>query len=109
MGTFVELEKVYGVDQITRHNMFTSAEINGEPADGFSSGAAIQAIQETAREKLPKGFGIDWAGITRDQILAGNQAVVILLRILGLLRSMRGTCSRGTGRPAAASASWNTR
>lgn len=85
LSTFVELEKVYGVDQVTRHNMFTSAEINGEPAAGFSSGAAIQAIQETAREKLPKGFGIDWAGITRDQILAGNQAVVIFLICLAFV------------------------
>ncbi|MFZ2281354.1 MAG: efflux RND transporter permease subunit [Prosthecobacter sp.] len=85
ISTFVELEKVYGVDQVTRHNMFTSAEINGEPAAGFSSGAAIQAIQETAREKLPKGFGIDWAGITRDQILAGNQAVFIFLICLAFV------------------------
>jgi len=85
LSTFVELEKVYGVDQVTRHNMFTSAEINGEAAAGFSSGAAIQAIQETAREKLPKGFGIDWAGITRDQILAGNQAVVIFLICLAFV------------------------
>ncbi|MBN8417483.1 MAG: efflux RND transporter permease subunit [Verrucomicrobia bacterium] len=85
LSTFVELEKVYGVDQVTRHNMFTSAEINGEPAAGFSSGAAIQAIQETAREKLPKGFGIDWAGITRDQILAGNQAVFIFLICLAFV------------------------
>jgi HAE1 family hydrophobic/amphiphilic exporter-1 len=85
LDTFVKLEKVYGVDQVTRHNMFTSAEINGEPAIGVSSGAAIKAIQETAKEKLPKGFGIDWAGITRDQILAGNQAVVVLIICLAFV------------------------
>jgi HAE1 family hydrophobic/amphiphilic exporter-1 len=85
ISTFVELEKVYGVDQVTRYNMFTSAEINGEPAAGFSSGAAIQAVQETAKEKLPKGFGIDWAGITRDQILAGNQAVFIFIICLAFV------------------------
>lgn len=85
LATFVKLEKVYGVDQVTRHNMFTSAEINGEPAIGVSSGAAIKAIQETAKEKLPKGFGIDWAGITRDQILAGNQAVFVFIICLAFV------------------------
>lgn len=85
VSTFVELEKVYGVDQVTRYNMFTSAEINGEPGAGFSSGAAIKAIQETAKEKLPKGYGIDWAGITRDQILAGNQAVIIFIICLAFV------------------------
>ncbi|WP_395730837.1 efflux RND transporter permease subunit [Prosthecobacter sp.] len=85
LDTFVKLEKVYGVDQVTRYNMFNSAEINGEPAAGFSSGAAIQAIQETAKEKLPQGFGIDWAGITRDQIQAGNQAVFIFMICLAFV------------------------
>ena len=85
LSTFVQLEKIYGVDQVTRYNMFTSAEINGEPAAGFSSGAAIKAIQETAKAKLPKGFAIDWAGITRDQIMAGNQAVVIFIICLAFV------------------------
>jgi HAE1 family hydrophobic/amphiphilic exporter-1 len=85
LSTFVQLEKIYGVDQVTPYNMFTSAEINGEPAAGFSSGAAIKAIQETAKAKLPKGFGIDWAGITRDQILAGNQAVVVFIICLAFV------------------------
>jgi len=69
---------VYGVDQITRYNMFPSAELNGEQAAGFSSGDAIRAIRETARERLQKGFDIDWAGITRDQVAAGNESLVIL-------------------------------
>ncbi len=77
LAAFATLEKVYGVDQITRYNMYPSAEINGEAADGFSSGSAIAAIQQTAAEKLPQGFDIDWAGITRDEVAAGNQAVYI--------------------------------
>ncbi len=79
MSSFITLEKVYGVDQITRYNMFPSAELNGEQAKGYSSGDAIRAIQETAREKLPKGYDIDWAGITRDQVLAGNEATYIFI------------------------------
>ncbi|HZY82749.1 MAG TPA: efflux RND transporter permease subunit [Cyclobacteriaceae bacterium] len=76
-ASFVTMEKVYGVDQITRYNMFPSAELNGEAAAGFSSGSVIKAIQEVANEKLPNGFDIDWAGISRDEVLAGNEAIYI--------------------------------
>lgn len=79
LSAFMSIERVYGVDQITRYNMYPSAELNGEPKAGYSSGDAIAAIQEVAREKLPKGFGIDWAGITRDEVLAGNEATYIFL------------------------------
>ena len=67
-----------GVDQITRFNLFTSAELNGEPAAGYSSGEAIRAIERTAKEKLPKGYAFEWAGITYDQVAAGNQTALIL-------------------------------
>lgn len=79
LSSLISLEKVYGVDQITRYNMFPSAELNGEAAAGFSSGAAIAAIQDVARMKLPKGYGIDWAGMTRDEVSAGNEAVIIFI------------------------------
>jgi hydrophobic/amphiphilic exporter-1 (mainly G- bacteria), HAE1 family len=79
LSAFMNIERVYGVEQITRYNMYTSAEINGEADNGFSSGSAIKAIQEVAMEKLPKGYDIDWAGITRDEVLAGNEAIYIFL------------------------------
>lgn len=79
LSTFTTIEKVYGVDQITRYNMYSSAELNGEASSGFSSGSAIAAIQEVAKTKLPKGFDIDWAGITRDEVATGNEAVVIFI------------------------------
>lgn len=79
LSSFITLEKIYGVDQVTRYNMFPSAELNGEAADGFSSGSAINAIQEVAETKLPKGYGIDWAGITRDEVNTGGQAIYIFL------------------------------
>jgi len=78
LSTFITLQKSMGVDQITRFNLFTSAELNGEPAAGFSSGDAIRAIEQTAKEKLPKGYAFEWAGITYDQVAAGNQTVLIL-------------------------------
>ena len=79
LSAFMTIEKVYGVDQITRYNMYPSAELNGEAAAGFSSGAVISAIQEVAKTKLPRGYDIDWAGISRDEVATGNQAIYIFL------------------------------
>lgn len=76
-SNFVTLERVYGPEQLTRYNMFTSAMINGEAAAGFSSGDAVKAVEATALETLPRGYDIDWSGITREQIESGNQALYI--------------------------------
>jgi len=78
-SAFLSVEKVYGPEQVTRYNMYTSAMINGQPAQGYSSGQAIAAIKDVAAQKLPKGFGYDWAGSSRDQANAGNQAIYIFL------------------------------
>jgi HAE1 family hydrophobic/amphiphilic exporter-1 len=78
-STFLTVEKVYGPEQITRYNMYTSAMINGQPAKGYSSGQAIQAVKDVAAKALPRGYGYDWAGSSRDQAQAGNQAVVIFV------------------------------
>ncbi|CAG1020148.1 partial Multidrug resistance protein MexB, partial [Patescibacteria group bacterium] len=79
LSAFMTMERIYGMDQITRYNMYQSAELNGEAASGYSSGSAIAAIREVAKEKLPKGYDIDWAGITRDEILSGNEAIYIFI------------------------------
>ncbi|OCA77927.1 multidrug transporter AcrB [Chryseobacterium contaminans] len=82
---FMHLEKVYGLSEITRHNMYNSAEVSGTPAPGYSSGQAIKAIQEVADKTLPRGFGIDWAGISKDEVSRGNEAVFIFLVCLGFV------------------------
>ncbi|KFF11741.1 multidrug transporter AcrB [Chryseobacterium soli] len=82
---FMKLEKVYGLSEITRHNMYNSSEVSGTPAPGYSSGQAIQAIQEVADKTLPRGFGIDWAGISKDEVSRGNEAVFIFLVCLGFV------------------------
>jgi HAE1 family hydrophobic/amphiphilic exporter-1 len=79
LSAFMRIERTYGVDQVTRYNMYPSAELNGGAAAGFSSGQAIAAIQEVAKTKLPKGYDIDWAGITRDEVATGNEAIYIFL------------------------------
>ena len=77
LSAFVTLEKFYGVDQVTRYNMNPSAELNGTAKAGVSSGAVLQAVEETARKKLPRGFGIEWAGISQDEAKSGNQGLLI--------------------------------
>jgi len=78
-SNFVTLERVYGPEQLTRYNMYTSAMINGDAAAGFSSGDAIKAIEEVAEKQLPRGYSFEWSGMTREQILSGNQAVYIFI------------------------------
>ncbi len=75
-SSFLNVEKVYGPEQITRYNMYPSAMVNGQPAPGYSSGEAINAIREVA-ETLPRGYGYDWAGASRDQANAGNETFII--------------------------------
>ena len=76
-SAFMKIEKVYGLSEITRHNMYNAAEISGTPAQGYSSGQAIAAINEVAKNTLPRGFGIDWAGISKDEVSRGNEAVIV--------------------------------
>jgi HAE1 family hydrophobic/amphiphilic exporter-1 len=76
---FCQLERVYGPEQLTRYNMYVSAMLNGEAASGYSSGDAIQAIEEVAKAKLPRGYTHEWSGMTREEILSGNQVVYIFI------------------------------
>jgi HAE1 family hydrophobic/amphiphilic exporter-1 len=77
LSAFTTLHKTYGVDQTTRYNMYPSAELNGDGVPGVSSGTVLAAVQEVARQKLPQGFAIDWAGISRDEANAGNQGLIV--------------------------------
>jgi len=74
---FSKIERVYGPEQLTRYNMYLSAMLNGEAAKGYSSGDAIKAIEEVAKENLPRGYTHEWSGMTREEILSGNQVIYI--------------------------------
>jgi HAE1 family hydrophobic/amphiphilic exporter-1 len=80
-SSFMTMERVYGPEQITRYNMFTSAMITGQAAPGFSSGQAIEAVERISAE-LPQGYAIEWSGMTREQKISGNQAAYIFLLCL---------------------------
>lgn len=78
---FMTLKKVYGPDNIKRFNMFTAMSVNGSPAEGFSSGEAIRAIEEVAAEALPMGYGYEFSGMTREEqgSSGGTTAVIFAL------------------------------
>jgi hydrophobic/amphiphilic exporter-1 (mainly G- bacteria), HAE1 family len=78
-SAFMHMEKVYGLSEITRHNMYNASEISGQSAPGYSSGESIKAIQEVAKKALPRGYDIDWAGISKDEVGRGNEAIWIFI------------------------------
>ncbi|WP_422931537.1 efflux RND transporter permease subunit [Singulisphaera sp. PoT] len=81
-SSFMEIKKLQGLNEINRYNLYTSAAIQGAPAPGFSSGQAIKAIREVAKDTLPPGFDVGWEGLTYDEANAGNMAVYIFLIVV---------------------------
>ncbi|MCM1034440.1 MAG: efflux RND transporter permease subunit [Paludibacter sp.] len=81
---FITLTRIYDPLVLNRFNMYNSIGINGNMNDGYSSGEAIAAIKEVAQKELPKGYGIDFSGITREeeQTGSGNTAMVFLICII---------------------------
>ncbi|MBB6372004.1 efflux RND transporter permease subunit [Chryseobacterium shigense] len=81
--TLVTLKRTFGPETVTRNNLFNAVTINGTPKPGYSTGDAIKAVEEVAQKSLPRGFGYEWTGITREEIKTGGQtAFVFLLSIL---------------------------
>lgn len=79
VGQFITLTKVYGAETLTRFNMYTSIPVNGMPADGYSSGDAIAAIEEVASQTLPTGYGYEFSGITREESSSTGNTVIIFI------------------------------
>jgi len=81
-SAFMHLEKMQGLNEINRYNLYLTAIIQGAPAAGYSTGQAIQAIEEVAAETLPHGYGIGWQGLSYDEANKGNTAVYIFLIVV---------------------------
>ncbi|MFA5620441.1 MAG: efflux RND transporter permease subunit [Weeksellaceae bacterium] len=79
---FMKLERIYGPQNITRFNLFTSAKISGAPNPGYSTGDAIRAVQEVSQNSLSTSYGIDFSGLSREEIKAGNQTLLIFMLCL---------------------------
>ena len=76
---FCNLERVYGPLNINRFNLFTSMNITGTVANGYSTGEALKAAQEVADQVLPAGYSYDYQGLTREEAKATNSTAVIFL------------------------------
>ncbi|MEA3277887.1 MAG: multidrug efflux RND transporter permease subunit [Pseudomonadota bacterium] len=77
MATIAEVESNTGPQIVPRYNLFRSADISGGPAPGYSSGQAIAAMEKTAKETLPSGFGFEWTSMSYQEIKAAGQAPII--------------------------------
>ncbi|HEY0244199.1 MAG TPA: efflux RND transporter permease subunit [Mucilaginibacter sp.] len=82
INTLVKLTRVYGSETASRYNLFNSIEVNAIPKPGYSSGDAIKAIQEVAKEQLPTGFAYEFSGQTREEISSGGQSAVVFMLCL---------------------------
>ena len=78
---FVSLKKIYGPDVISRFNLYTSIKVMVAPASGYTSGQALQAIAEVAKENLPTGFGYELGGMAREEAetSGGTTAIIFVL------------------------------
>lgn len=84
-SAFMKIKKSQGLNEITRYNMYNSSAIRGEAAPGYSSGEAIKAIKEVAAKTLPRGYDIDWEGLSKDEVGRGSEALYIFLIVLGFV------------------------
>lgn len=81
-SSFMKIVKKQGANEINRYNMYNTAAIRGAPAKGYSSGEAIKVIQDVAKKTLPRGFDIDWAALSFDEVRRGNEALYIFIVVL---------------------------
>lgn len=82
ISQYISMEKVFGPQTINRFNLFTSINVNGAPNPGFSSGDALRAVEEVAKETLPVGFGYEYSGMTREEQSSGGQTIYIFILCL---------------------------
>lgn len=82
VGQFITLTKVYGTETLNRFNLYSSIAVNGMPADGYSTGDAINAIAEVAKQTLPVGYGYEFAGMTREEAETNNTVIVFAICII---------------------------
>jgi HAE1 family hydrophobic/amphiphilic exporter-1 len=81
-SAFMSMVKKQGPNELTRYNLYNTAAIRAEPAPGYTTGAAIKAIEEVAEATLPRGFEVAWEGLTFDEALRGNEALLIFAVVI---------------------------
>lgn len=81
-SAFMTVQAQQGPNELTRYNLYNSAAIRAEPAPGYTSGDAINAIKEVAKATLPQGFDVAWEGLSFDEAARGNEALVVFIVVL---------------------------
>ena len=79
IGQFITLTKTYGPEILSRFNLFSTISVNASPADGYSSGDAIEAVREVAKQTLPSGYDYEFGGSSREEASSGTSVVVIFI------------------------------
>jgi HAE1 family hydrophobic/amphiphilic exporter-1 len=82
LSTLVSVNEMLGPQIITRYNMYPAAPINGDAAPGFSSGQALNLMEQMAKAKLPPSMGFDWTGMSFQEKAAGNPMIIFALAII---------------------------
>ncbi len=85
VSRFVTLTKTYGSESLTRFNMFSSINVQGMPADGYSSGDVINAVSEVAAQTLPTGYGYEFSGMTREEEQMANSHDTVIIYAVCIL------------------------
>ncbi len=84
-SAFMRLKKGQGPNEITRFNLYNSAAIQGQPAKGYTTADAIQAVREVSAQTLPKGYDIAFEGLSYDESMRGNEALYVFLIVLAFV------------------------
>ena len=79
ISQYVTLTRIYGPQSISRFNLFSAISINGQAANGYSSGEAIEAVRRVMEERLPAGYGFEFGGMSREEASSGSSTAIIFV------------------------------
>lgn len=79
ISQYLTLTRVYGSESLSRFNLFSAISVSGVPADGYSSGQALKAIEEVAKTALPEGYGYEFGGMSREEASTGNTTTLVFI------------------------------
>ena len=82
---FINLKRIYGPESVSRFNLFSSMSVNGSPNANYSTGQALNAIQEVAAQTLPAGYGFEYSGISREEQNVGSQTLYVFFLCLAFV------------------------
>lgn len=85
LSTLTSYQIIENAPLISHYNLFRSAEIDGNSAPGYSSGDALKALQEVAAKTLPEGYGFEFSGLSREELLSGSKTIYIFALSIGFV------------------------